>query len=71
MRINNKFAARIMLKKTIQQAISRLDNLENCEKLEAEVIRAKNAGIFQAMEATEMLAAIQDMKALYTNPPQA
>lgn len=66
MRINNKFLAKVMLKKTIQQAIPRLDNLENCEKLEAEVYRAKNAGIFNAMEAVEMLAAIQDMKQLYT-----
>ena len=66
MRINNKFLAKVMLKKTIQQAIPRLDNLKNCEKLESEVFRAKNAGIFNAREATEMLAAIQDMKQLYT-----
>lgn len=65
MRINNRFVAKIMLKKTIQQAIPRLNNLENCYKLESEVFRAKNAGIFNAMEAVEMLAAIEDMKQLY------
>lgn len=66
MRINNRFLAINALKKVFREAISRLDSLENCDKLEYELLRARKGGLIDDLACVEMQAAIQEMRQLYT-----
>lgn len=66
MRINNRFLAINALKKVFCEAIPRLDSLENCDKLEYELLRARKGGLIDDKSCVEMLAAIQEMRKLYT-----
>lgn len=66
MRINNRFLAINALKKVFRDAIPRLDSLENCDKLEYELLRARKGGLIDDKECVDLQRAIQEMRQLYT-----
>lgn len=53
--IVNRYLMKLALKKTVQEAISRLDSPENADRLEFEINRAHKGGIFDDKTTREML----------------